>query len=296
MRILYATDGSEGALAGAQFLAGLPHHRNVHVHIVTARDSDDPNDGGAILVAAEEVLGKFPGHVTTATTRADSTSEIVETLLCTADYIDADLIVMGASGRSAVARFFMGSVSEAIARHAPIPVLLARSSELPLRSVVIGMDGSSDARNAACFAACKLPLPADCALHLVQAVPQPFWAGFPDPMLAGTAEAMAVEATEAEQTKAREMLTGIAQELRESGAGSGGEGRAVEAEAIVGNPASVLLDTANAQKAGLVVVGSHGMSGMERFLLGSVSERVLRHAHCSVLVVKRRPEDVEILA
>jgi nucleotide-binding universal stress UspA family protein len=54
----------------------------------------------------------------------------------------------------------------------------------------------------------------------------------------------------------------------------------------VGNPAVELVRIADEHSAGLIVVGSQGLSGIERFLLGSVSERVLRHAHCSVLIVK----------
>jgi nucleotide-binding universal stress UspA family protein len=295
MRILYATDGSEGALAAARFLAELPHQRDVHIHIVTARDFDDTDDGGEALVAAHAALETFPGHVTTATARADSTSDIVEMLISTADYIDADLIVMGASGRSAVSRFFMGSVSEAIVRHSPIPVLLARPGGLPLHDVVIGIDGSPDAQHAACFAACNFPLPTDCTIHLVQGVPQPYWAGFPDPMLAGTSETIALEVTEDARKKAQQSLELIAQEISQEISNDSKAAHAIDTLVTIGNPASVLLDAAHTKKAGLIVVGAHGMSGIERFLLGSVSERVVRHSHCSVLVVKQRPMDVEIL-
>jgi nucleotide-binding universal stress UspA family protein len=55
---------------------------------------------------------------------------------------------------------------------------------------------------------------------------------------------------------------------------------------VLGNPAAELVRIADEHRAGLIVVGSQGLSAIERFLLGSVSERVLRHAHCSVLVVK----------
>ncbi|MBC8102391.1 MAG: hypothetical protein H7Z41_07365 [Cytophagales bacterium] len=48
MRILYATDGSEGGLAPARFFAGLPHHQYIHVNIVTALEADDSGDGGTI--------------------------------------------------------------------------------------------------------------------------------------------------------------------------------------------------------------------------------------------------------
>jgi nucleotide-binding universal stress UspA family protein len=53
-----------------------------------------------------------------------------------------------------------------------------------------------------------------------------------------------------------------------------------------GDPAHALLNTAEQDRADLLVVGSHGRSGIGRFLLGSVSEKVMRHVDCSVLVVR----------
>jgi nucleotide-binding universal stress UspA family protein len=53
-----------------------------------------------------------------------------------------------------------------------------------------------------------------------------------------------------------------------------------------GEPAEAILDAAVHWGADLIVVGSHGRSRVGRFLLGSVSDRVVRHAHCSVQVVR----------
>jgi nucleotide-binding universal stress UspA family protein len=62
----------------------------------------------------------------------------------------------------------------------------------------------------------------------------------------------------------------------------------VQAEGIVreGKPYQVIADTARDQKAGLIVMGSHGRTGLKRLLMGSVTERVIGHAPCPVLVVK----------
>ncbi len=53
-----------------------------------------------------------------------------------------------------------------------------------------------------------------------------------------------------------------------------------------GDPAEVIIKTARSLRTNLIVTGSHGRSGPSRFLLGSVSSKVLQHAHCPVLVVK----------
>jgi nucleotide-binding universal stress UspA family protein len=55
-----------------------------------------------------------------------------------------------------------------------------------------------------------------------------------------------------------------------------------------GEPAAAILDAAARWGADLIVLGSHGRSALDRFLLGSVSDRVVRHAHCSVQVVRPR--------
>ena len=62
----------------------------------------------------------------------------------------------------------------------------------------------------------------------------------------------------------------------------------VEAECYArrGDPAEAILDVAEEQEADLIVVGSKGMHGSRRFLLGSVPDKVSHHAPCSVLIVR----------
>jgi nucleotide-binding universal stress UspA family protein len=59
---------------------------------------------------------------------------------------------------------------------------------------------------------------------------------------------------------------------------------------VQGDPKSIILDNAKTWGADLIVLGSHGRKGLERFLVGSVSEAVLRHAHCSVEIVRLPPK------
>jgi nucleotide-binding universal stress UspA family protein len=60
----------------------------------------------------------------------------------------------------------------------------------------------------------------------------------------------------------------------------------VESSVLLGHPRTTIVDTAAKQKAELIVLGSHGRKGVERLLLGSVSEYVVRHAPCSVQIVR----------
>jgi len=59
-----------------------------------------------------------------------------------------------------------------------------------------------------------------------------------------------------------------------------------------GDAGEAIVAAADAETADIIVVGSHGRSGVSRFLIGSVSDYVVRHAHCPVVVVRGNPEAV----
>ena len=63
-------------------------------------------------------------------------------------------------------------------------------------------------------------------------------------------------------------------------------GFSVTTSVIIGDARNVILDVAGEWKADLIIVGSHGRTGLGRFFLGSVSEAVARHALCSVQIVR----------
>ena len=81
----------------------------------------------------------------------------------------------------------------------------------------------------------------------------------------------------------RERLAEQLEEVRDLMAGAG-----VQAEIIstIGNPAAEILSAAESRAVELIVVGRRGQSAVERFLMGSVSDRVVQHAPCDVLVVR----------
>jgi nucleotide-binding universal stress UspA family protein len=81
--------------------------------------------------------------------------------------------------------------------------------------------------------------------------------------------------------QAKDLVRRVARQLREAGFKTS---EAVEK----GEPKSLIIDHANHWNADLIVLGSHGWKGLNRFLLGSVSEAVVRHAGCSVQVVRIR--------
>jgi nucleotide-binding universal stress UspA family protein len=96
--------------------------------------------------------------------------------------------------------------------------------------------------------------------------------------VAGYPASLAPE-VEAESKRARALVDKAVGELQRAGLRATGE---VE----FGEPKSVIVDTSAQWNADIIVVGAHGRSAVERFLLGSVSEAVVRHARCSVEIVR----------
>jgi len=144
--------------------------------------------------------------------------------------------------------------------------------------VVIGIDNSSCSKEAMRLVR-TIRWPVNARFIVLSAVPTAT-AAYAVPGEPGAFGA-SVEAIE-EMTKAHEEFTARAEdELRTAG---------LETEARVepGDPGPVIVETADKEKADLVVVGSHGRSGFSKLLMGSVASHVVTHAPCSVLVVKPR--------
>jgi nucleotide-binding universal stress UspA family protein len=190
--------------------------------------------------------------------------------------------VVGARGLSAVKEFLLGSVSAGVARHAPCPVLVCKGSPRPVRAITVAHDGSEGARDAMRVVT-GWPLPSSTRLRLIGiAEPVRYPATAPG-ILAGPLHA-AVASAEAERRGALERtLTAEARDVR------GGMAQ-VDIKVTVGMPARDIVDYADVTETDLLVVGARGLGAMKRLLLGSVSEAVLRHATCPVLVVHPRRE------
>lgn len=90
-------------------------------------------------------------------------------------------------------------------------------------------------------------------------------------------------AWEKEKQVAAELVAGVAEGLQS-------KGLRVTTAVELGDPSSKIVETAREWDADLIVLGSHGRRGLEHFLIGSVSETVVRHAPCSVEIVRVRPK------
>jgi nucleotide-binding universal stress UspA family protein len=290
MRILVATDGSNGAADAIEWLAHFPLPPDATVEVVSVIPapifdekvlptpwSELRAETERTLDEARRRLAKRWSSTATQVLYGDARDVLVETARRSA----TDLIVMGARGLGAVAGFLLGSVSLDVARRAPCSVLVCRGPARPLRTVTIGLDGSTDAADALSFFS-GLPLTADVTAHLVGVVESLRQHPSAPERLGGAL----TEAIRHDEEMRRRQMAGV---LRDAAPALGSRGRAVTSETLLGSPASTLIRAAARTDSDLIVVGSRGKGGMKRIMLGSVSESVLRHAACPVLIA-RRPE------
>jgi nucleotide-binding universal stress UspA family protein len=138
-------------------------------------------------------------------------------------------------------------------------------------SIVVGTDGSKSADRAV-HDAIDIAARDGARLHLVTAYPDPAW----------FRERIATSATPAD-VNLRDVAESVGARLARAAEERGID---VETHAREGDPAEVILDIAKEQNADLIVVGSRGLSGVRRFLIGSVSAKVSEHAPCSVMIVR----------
>jgi nucleotide-binding universal stress UspA family protein len=209
---------------------------------------------------------------------------VAETISWHATATGSDLLVMTTHGRGPLARFWLGSVADALVRQASIPILLVQPREGPpdlaqepvLRRVLIPLDGSELAEQ---ILEPALPLGAATqAEYTLLRVVQPVMPG------GHTQQLKQLQALHRQiWTEAQEHLERIAGRLR---------ARALTVQTRVvshDQPAAAILEDASAHGADLIALATRGRGGLKRLLLGSVADKVLRGAATPVLVY--RPVD-----
>ncbi len=186
----------------------------------------------------------------------------------------ADLIVMATHGRTGLAHLLMGSVTEAVLRNIPVPVLALRpeQGDRPLTTVhrILWPTDLSPVSEGAWRYALTLAdlLAAEVVLlHVVRPTELP-----------GGDQAQ------------EHHLAPLRRELEYKEQAVKALGLPASRKVLVGVPAKVIVAEAEAEQAGLIVMGTHGRSGLPQVLLGSVAEAVIRKAPCPVLAVKAKRE------
>ena len=183
---------------------------------------------------------------------------------------DPSLIVVGASPKGPIDRWWLGSSAGQIVRHASVPVLVARSS--PRGGVVAVASDLSDPSMPAIEAAVAEAGRRGAELVAVHSV------NLAHPVLSAFEPAVVIDGKTAEVIHAAGHRT-----LKASLERFGGSGRTL---VVDGPPHRAVGKAAADLEAALLVVGTHGRTGLLRVALGSVAESVAREASCSVLIVR----------
>lgn len=272
MRIVFGTDGSRAAAAGMEILSGLSLAAEDAVVVTGVIEHGHTERAEAAVADAVAALAGTGAVVTTELRRGIAEEEILDAALA----LQADLVVIGASGHTGITRFILGSGAERVARHAACPVLLARPGAGAVHRVVVGIDPSDHPSPVVAWLR-TFPFPAETEFDLVSVVATvKDWAD----------RGMMVLPVQQLEPMAADLRAQALSHLDDCAHVLEAAGWKVRSHVANGHPANALLHAAEERSADLLVVGSHVRSDIERFLLGSASTNVLRHAACSVLIVR----------
>jgi nucleotide-binding universal stress UspA family protein len=204
--------------------------------------------------------------------------------------LKADVIVLSTTGCSGLKRVLLGSTAERIVRHAHCPVLTVRRQmnesamrllalkkplypeRLPWRRVLVPLDFSLTSLRALKIA---VPLAKQSGAHLLL-----LNVIEPNPYPTGMEGAVLVVSDDVIARNARQQLPKVARRFVP---------KSVRAISLVahGRAADVIVETAEEKGADLIVLSTHGHTGIDRLLMGSTAEQVVRSAKCPVFVVRK---------
>jgi len=198
------------------------------------------------------------GEGVTLEPRVRTGSSAYEGILEEVGETQPDLIIMGRHGYTGLTRLLMGSVTARVIGHSPVSVLVApRGVPLSFERLLIASDGSPFSEAAW-----------DEALSLAKA-------------MGSALIGVAVAASDRDIPVATQVVRTLEEEASR-------QGITLDTMIPMGRPEEGIVKAADFKGASLIIVGSHGRTGLKRLLMGSVAERVIGLASCPVLVVKKQ--------
>jgi hypothetical protein len=265
-KLMVATDGSEyseSAIREAINLAKICSSNLIAVSVVKTNiefDSVLPqfvekNEHEAIK-HLESVKAQAAKEGVNCMTIVSLSEEPYEDIVRHSSKNNVDMIIMGTHGRTDMKRLMMGSVTALVIGHVPCNVLVVPlHAKVECRNIILATDGSKYSEAAASEA---LGIAKRCGSSLI---------------------VISVASSDAEIALAKGNVNKVS-EIAEK------EGIKTVPVVTTGKPYEAIVETSKQKKADLIVVGSHGRTGLTRLLMGSVTERVIGHTEVAVLVVK----------
>jgi nucleotide-binding universal stress UspA family protein len=314
--IVVPLDGSPLAEGVLPYVRALPSHLHASVTLICAVDDADPtlsaipsskpastgenatltnaeaSDHGGKISAQKERAQKYVDQV--AMTFIGGSVGVEASVVvghpaqaivqAAAEKTDA-LIAMSTHGRTGIGRWLLGSVADKVLHASETPLLLIRGREdspsegsAPISEVLVPLlDGSMEGEQALAPAT-ELAKAMGVPVHLIRSVP--LTSSYMSDL--GGSEGFAGLDTvfEAAAQEAEEYLLAKTAEVRQTGVPE------VTGTALQGFPAAQVIDFAAEHKASITVMSTHGRSGVGRWLLGSVTDRVVRHSSEPVLIIR----------
>ncbi len=294
-RILATTDFSKESLAGVKIATALAEKLKAGVTLLHVIESPSRLAGLESLLLARDEAGMMAQARSKLAALAESdrkgrvtvsssvrTGKPFHRISTAAAELEADMIVMATHGHSGAKRVLMGSTAERVVRHAPCPVFTVptrnirrksgKASGLNLKKILVPVDFSEISGKALPWAA-YLAAQFDAELTLLYVVDRSMISYLLGSELISHAVMPFLKQAEAD-------LERMALELSHSSAVK------VSAAVLEGTPYDVICHTAESMSADLIVLTTHGHSGLKHAWLGSTAERVVRQADCAVLTVR----------
>ena len=291
--VVVATDGSPCAQIALDLVRTIEWPAETFLHVVTSTEPSSAAYGPSMLGAVGDsverevpLIGGMAAALDQLAQPMRETGAVVEThvlggrpataIVEMAEAVGADLIVVGSRGHGTIGSMVLGSVSAEVTDHAHCPVLVARRTRW--QRAMVGVDGSPFARLAEdvieswpIFA--KLPIDA-ISVAETDLTSSSLLA------LGGYAGSVNYPETNEALVSEHQQFADEARERLESAA------RRAIPFVRTGDAATQLLRAARERDTDVIVVGTHGRTGLIRALAGSVARNVMLHAQCSVLVVR----------
>lgn len=292
-RIVVPTDFSETADVAVQLASGVAGYYRAKLDVVNVVDATVYAYAGypfaslskELMTGAEEALNKVKLPATAENAKVSRyilsgtpAREIVDH----AERHKADLVIIGTHGHGTIARFFLGSVADRVVHEAHCPVLVTKKPKgkvkhpkkksRPFTRILFPTD-FSETSNLALDQAVALTKDMDAELFVLHVV---------DDSLISThvEEERKIILKELREHALKEMHDQLPEELLENFETIGAVQR--------GDPGKKIAAYAEKNHCDLIILGTHGRTGIERALIGSVADKVVRRAKCPVFLV--RPE------
>ena len=295
--ILIPTDGSPAAENAARHAVALAQaNSTATVHALSIINSQvyeqaESNKGLPLsdkrkaaeqrAQAAVDSVAELGSEIGQAVTTTVERGIPYKTILEYAAESGCDLIVMGTRGWTELSRVLIGSVTEKVVRSTRLPVLtvhpeVSGTSGTPRYDRILSPTDGSEGSAIALTQAIDIAQTCDSTLYALSVIDSHIFAADE-----GLETGEMIETLE--QNAERHVSDSVAK-AEESGV-------TIRSDVEIGIPFSEICSYATQNDIDLIVMGTHGRTGLERFLIGSVTERVIRHSKIPVLVIRTPPED-----